>query len=115
MVSFCNRYSVETNADDHKSLVRRIRIFTTQGHPEFHSSIMSKMIEYRAASGVLTPEVAASARTRNELEVNNPGLIMVREGHKWDVNSGKNSAGEEKTWVNDGLEVGELIWEMLGM
>lgn len=98
-----------TNTDDRKSLVRKIHILTVQGHPEFHRSIMSRLIDYRAGKGILSPEIAGDARARNELEVEMPGLVVVGNGQEGTRDE------QAKTWVNDGLEVAEIIWEMLGL
>jgi len=84
------------DTDDHKSVLRKIHIFTTQGHPEFHAAIMSKLVENRERRGILSHAVAADAWARNELEVDG-------------------SVGKEGGWVNDGLEVGGIIWGMLGL
>jgi len=93
-----------TDIGDHRSLVRRIHILTIQGHPEFHASIMSKLIESRAERGILSQDVAADARARNALE-------LVGAGYQGRI--GKEGTGNER--MNDGLEVGEVIWEMLGL
>jgi hypothetical protein len=91
------------NTDDHRSLIRKIHIFTIQGHPEFHASIMSKLVENRAARGILSQEVAVDARARNALEATAVGQERI----------GNVVTGNE--WANDGLEVGKVIWEMLGL
>jgi hypothetical protein len=95
------------DTDDYKSFLRKIRIFTTQGHPEFHASIMSKLVENRARSGILSPAVAADARARNELEAQEPV-----DG---DGTTGEEGAGKKNTWVNNGVDVGEVIWGILGL
>jgi hypothetical protein len=94
----------EANTDDHRSLVRKIHIFTIQGHPEFHASIMSKLIENRARRGILSQDVAADAKARNALEAVGGGYQRRIE---------EEGTGNER--MNDGLEVGEVIWEMLGL
>jgi hypothetical protein len=101
------------NGDDHKSLLRKIHILTTQGHPEFHASIMSRMIETRAATGILSQEVAANSRAMNELEVSLPASRNCQRNGKSvsNIMSGKRG----KAWVNDGPDVGEIIWGMLGL
>lgn len=91
------------NTDDHRPLIRKIHIFTIQGHPEFHASIMSKLVENRAARGILSQEVAVDARARNALEATAVGREQI----------GNVVTGNE--WVNDGLDVGKVIWEMLGL
>jgi hypothetical protein len=44
-----------------------IHVFTVQGHPEFHESIISKIVDARELSGVLNPSAAADARRRAPL------------------------------------------------
>ncbi|KAJ1305199.1 hypothetical protein OPQ81_000229 [Rhizoctonia solani] len=45
-----------------------IHVFTVQGHPEFHESIVSKLVDVRELSGVLNPSVVAEARKRASLQ-----------------------------------------------
>jgi hypothetical protein len=100
------------DGDDYKSLLRKIHILTTQGHPEFHAAIMSRMIETRAATGILSQEVATNSRTMNELEV---PLPASRNGQRNGESVSNVSGKGGKAWVNDGPEVGEIIWGMLGI
>lgn len=44
--------------------LRGIHVLTVQGHPEFHESIVSKVIDSRELSGVMSPEVVADGRER---------------------------------------------------
>jgi len=78
-------------------------------HPEFHASIVSKIIEIRAATGILSKEVAVDARARNDLEVPVVASRDSRAEQRVEVEK------EMKTWVNDGAKVGEIIWGMLGL
>jgi GMP synthase-like glutamine amidotransferase len=41
-----------------------IHVLTIQGHPEFHESIVSKIIDARALSGVMSPAVVVDGRER---------------------------------------------------
>jgi hypothetical protein len=100
------------DGDDYKSLLRKIHILTTQGHPEFHAAIMSRMIETRAATGILSQEVATNSRAMNELEV---PLPASRNGQRNGESVSNISGKGGKAWVNDGPEVGEIIWGMLGI
>ncbi|KAH7338260.1 class I glutamine amidotransferase-like protein [Rhizoctonia solani] len=45
-----------------------IHVFTVQGHPEFHESIISKIVDLRELNGVLNPSAAADGRRRAPLE-----------------------------------------------
>ncbi|KAG8729494.1 hypothetical protein FRC12_020940 [Ceratobasidium sp. 428] len=44
--------------------LRGVHVLTVQGHPEFHESIVSKVIDSRALSGVMSPAVVADGRER---------------------------------------------------
>ncbi|CAE6468577.1 unnamed protein product [Rhizoctonia solani] len=44
-----------------------VHIFTVQGHPEFHESIISKIVDARELNGVLNPSAAADGRRRAPL------------------------------------------------
>jgi hypothetical protein len=70
---------------------------------------MSKIIEIRAATGILSKEVAADARARNDLEV----PVATSRDSQAEQRAGVEK--EMKTWVNDGADVGEIIWGMLGL
>jgi hypothetical protein len=98
-----------SDTEDRTTFLRKIRIFTTQGHPEFHAAIMAKLIDVRARSGILSQAVAADGRARNKLEVDAPDREDAQR------KTDKDSTEKEKTWVNDGLEVGEVIWGILGI
>ena len=76
--------------EETEEYLERIRIITTQGHPEFHHSLMSKLIDARARNGVLDPETAKNAAARN-----------VKEA--------------EGGWMNDGFTVGKVVWGILGV
>lgn len=52
-----------------------IQILTVQGHPEFTKNIVRKMINVRAASGVIPLEVAEDARRRSEWR--NDGVDVI--------------------------------------
>jgi len=99
---------------DHKSLLRKIRIFTTQGHPELHASIITKLVDNRERSGMLSSAVAAGARVRNNLEVSMLPLVAI--GNEEEAKGRTSMVGIGKdAWKNDGLEVGGLIWGILGL
>ncbi|KZP28051.1 class I glutamine amidotransferase-like protein [Athelia psychrophila] len=69
---------------DGKALLRRIRIFTVQGHPEFHRAIVRRIIDAREADGAVPAD--------EEVEV-----------------------GAEEGWVNDGRDIGRVVWGILGL
>ena len=77
-------------AEETGEYLEHIRIITTQGHPEFHHSIMSKLIDARARIGILDPETAENATFRNNKEA-------------------------EGEWKNDGTIIGKVIWGILGI
>ncbi|CAE6489221.1 unnamed protein product [Rhizoctonia solani] len=52
-----------------------IHVFTVQGHPEFHESIISKVVDARELNGVLSPSVAADGRRRAPLQ--HDGISIV--------------------------------------
>ncbi|KAG9086238.1 hypothetical protein FS749_003792 [Ceratobasidium sp. UAMH 11750] len=54
------RYPGSSNLDG----LQGIHILTIQGHPEFHESIVSKVIDARELSGVMSPAVVADGRER---------------------------------------------------
>ena len=45
-----------------------IQILTVQGHPEFTNTILAMLVEVRAQKGILTPECAKDAISRNQLK-----------------------------------------------
>jgi GMP synthase-like glutamine amidotransferase len=50
-----------------KTAYEGIHVFTVQGHPEFHESIVSKVVDARELNGVMSPSVAADGRRRAPL------------------------------------------------
>ena len=76
--------------EESEEYLEYIRIITIQGHPEFHHSLMSKLIDHRVQSGALDPEIAKNAKFWNSREA-------------------------EGEWKNDGVVVGKVIWGMLGI
>ncbi|CAE6480652.1 unnamed protein product [Rhizoctonia solani] len=44
-----------------------VHVFTVQGHPEFHESIVSKVVDARELNGVMSPAVVADGRRRAPL------------------------------------------------
>ncbi|RKP14601.1 putative glutamine synthetase [Piptocephalis cylindrospora] len=44
------------------------RLLTVQGHPEFHTGIIEKLVEIRTAKGIFSPEFAKDILNRNEQE-----------------------------------------------
>jgi GMP synthase-like glutamine amidotransferase len=60
-----------------------IRVLTVQGHPEFTAGISDLLVDARAATGVLSGEIAEDAHRRNA------GLR------------------------NDGVDFGRLMWKVL--
>ncbi|KAF7979323.1 hypothetical protein HWV62_42729 [Athelia sp. TMB] len=100
--------------DEGAALLRRIRIFTVQGHPEFHRAIVRRIIDAREANGVLPADVAGAARARNGLEVTAPGLVRaVEDEGEEEVDKEGGEAG--KGWVNDGRDIGRVVWGILGL
>lgn len=79
-----------------------IQILTVQGHPEFTESLVTGIVRIRAASGVMSPAVAAEYF-----------------GEKGDAGDSPPSEldGISKRWKNvDALYVvGRTIWRMLGV
>lgn len=70
------------------------------------------MIEVRAATGILSQEVATNSRAMNELEV----LLPASHDDQRNGESVSNVSGKGgKAWVNDGPQIGEIIWGMLGL
>lgn len=55
--------------------LKNIHIFTVQGHPEFHESIVSALVEARLSSGVISAEVAADAERRKDWRNDGTGAI----------------------------------------
>ncbi|QRV78518.1 class I glutamine amidotransferase-like protein [Ceratobasidium sp. AG-Ba] len=55
--------------------LKGIHILTVQGHPEFHESIVSKVIDARELNGVMSPMVVADGRERAVREHDGTGII----------------------------------------
>lgn len=110
-------HSSEENADagvdKEKALLRQIRIFSVQGHPEFHRAIVRRIIDAREASGVLPVDVARASRAWNKREVTAPGLVRAAEDDGEEVDAERDEVG--KGWVNDGRDIGRVIWGILGL
>lgn len=109
--------SAEENADagvdKEKALLRRIRIFSVQGHPEFHRAIVRHIIDAREASGVLPGDVARASRAWNGREVTAPGLVRAVDDDGEEVDAEGDEVGEG--WVNDGRDIGRVVWGILGL
>jgi len=52
-----------------------IHIFTIQGHPEFTESIITAVVEQRAASGVIDAEAAAGAEKRRFMKTDGVDVV----------------------------------------
>ncbi|KAI0795069.1 class I glutamine amidotransferase-like protein [Abortiporus biennis] len=53
----------------------QIQIFTVQGHPEFSQQIVSSLINTREKNGILTKEIADSARERGSWRNDGVGVV----------------------------------------
>ncbi|ANB11157.1 putative amidotransferase [Sugiyamaella lignohabitans] len=56
---------------------RKDSILTVQGHPEFNEDIINKIVDVRADTGVISPELANDARNRSGDRNDGPGLAKV--------------------------------------
>lgn len=105
--------SSEAGIDSDKALLRQIRIFTVQGHPEFHRAIVRRIIDAREAAGIIPGDVAQAAQAWNRREVAAPGLVRAAEDMREESDVGANEAGEG--WINDGSDIGRVVWGILGL
>jgi len=114
MVLFASDPAPEESEGRETALLRQIRIFSVQGHPEFHRAIVRRIIDAREAGGVLPTDVARAARAWNALEVTAPGLVRAAEDEgEEEVDKERNEVN--RGWVNDGRDIGRVIWGILGL
>ncbi|CDZ97733.1 Predicted glutamine synthetase [Phaffia rhodozyma] len=71
----------ETGSENRKE-EQKIHILGFQGHPEFHPSIVQKIIDARSSTGLFTPEMTVEARDRADRP--HDGLTTLG-GVMWDV------------------------------
>jgi GMP synthase-like glutamine amidotransferase len=64
MVRFLPSIPQSTPLPSHTATLPPIQILTLQGHPEFTESIVSSIVEQRAASGVIDAEAAKDSERR---------------------------------------------------
>lgn len=70
---------------------------------------MKRILDTRERSGVLPHEVAGDARKWNKLEVAVPGVIAAVD------EEGMGGSADGQGWVNDGREIGQVVWGILGL